>query len=405
MVRRLPDMRSYIEELDRLGELCRVDRPLARAAVALGLPPDSHGGALVAAIAAALDRDPIPPVPVPKAPFQQNIRLGGDIDLTALPAPIVRCRDGGRSLNTYGLTIVRTPDGGWTDWSIDGMLPRGRNQLTGTFGADQHLGMIHREWRELGDPMPLAIALGVEPALPLLAGGLPAPAGIDEAEIAGAYFGTGIEIVACRTVDLQVPASAEIVIEGLVDPAAPLLTVTAIAHRDNAIATTVAALPPCEGDHLGWGIPHAAQTLHDLTGAGFPVTGVWVPPESGAHWMAVGLDTRWRSGPRWRGTPARRMCEHIGRAVFATKSGMDLPKLLVVEDDIDITDLRELVWAFATRCHPAHGNLHVGDERRAAARIVHNCLRPDSAWGSDGFADRWPSHRVVQDHPRSADRP
>ncbi|KZM71686.1 hypothetical protein AWN90_02915 [Nocardia terpenica] len=101
-------MRSYIEELDRLGELCRVDRPLARAAIALGLPPDSHGGTLVAAIAAALDRDPIPPVPVPKAPFQQNIRLGGDIDLTALPAP-----------NAYGLTIVRTPDGGWTNWSID----------------------------------------------------------------------------------------------------------------------------------------------------------------------------------------------------------------------------------------------------------------------------------------------
>jgi 4-hydroxy-3-polyprenylbenzoate decarboxylase len=76
--------------------------------------------------------------------------------------------------------------------------------------------MIHSMWRETGKPMPIAIALGVEPAIPILAGGMPLPARLSEADFVGAYFGEPVDVVPCETLELSVPASAEIVVEGYV---------------------------------------------------------------------------------------------------------------------------------------------------------------------------------------------
>jgi len=394
-------------------ELCRV-------ALSLGLDKSTKGQAIVHAIADALRRPGIPPRTVETAPCKDFVIKGEDVDLLRLPVPLIHGGDGGRYLNTFGINVVRTPDGSWCNWSINRMMVCDRKHLTGTFSFNQHIGMIHSMWREERRPMPVAIALGVEPAVLFLAGGMPLPSRVSEADFVGAYFGTPIEVVRCETVDLPAPASAEIIVEGFVSatdkvpegpmseypgyqfPGAnspkPLLTVTAITHRRDPILPIAVAGPPVEEDHTAWGIPHAAQTLHDLREHDIPVSAVWLPFESANHWMAVAIESGWRKVDRLARYTACQLCSRIGRIVFETKSGMDLPKLLVVEDDIDITNTGELVWAFATRCHPGRGEIRMGeeemmilpvfltqDEKRLnyTTKVVYNCLSRDD----------WPEER------------
>jgi len=463
-MRRLKDLREYIEALDEVGDVQEIDKEvdwdleigaiirrsydlrapaplfksirgipdgfrvlgapgglsaqpgikLCRIALALGLRPETKGPEIVEAIASSLRRPLIPPVKIDTAPCKQVIATGDDVDLTRLPVPLIHGGDGGRYLNTFGINVVRAPDSSWCNWSINRMMIHNRNHLTGTLSFNQHIGMIHSMWRDRNEPMPIAIALGVEPALPFLAGGMPLPARMSEADFVGAYFGEAVEVVPCETVDLWVPASAEIIVEGVVSasekvpegpmseypgyqfPGAnspkPLITVTAITHRTNPILPVVAAGPPVEEDHTAWGIPHAAQTLHDLREHDIPVAGVWLPFESANHWMAVSIRSDWRRLERFSHYTGCQLAGRIGRIVFETKSGMDIPKILVVEDDIDITNTSELIWAFATRCHPGRGEIRIGeeemmilpvfltqDEKRLnyTTKVVYNCLSRD----------------------------
>ena len=93
-----------------------------------------------------------------------------------------------------------------------------RNRLTCLIPPNQHLlGIIHAKWKECGEPTPIAVALGVEPGLPFV-GGMPIHEGMDEAAYLGSYFGEALELVPAETVPIDVPATAEIVIEGFVPP-------------------------------------------------------------------------------------------------------------------------------------------------------------------------------------------
>jgi UbiD family decarboxylase len=483
-VNRLGDLRQYIEALRELGELQEVDIEvdselelgaiirrsydlrapaplfnrikgiaegrrvlgapagvsdqrelyLARVALSLGLDPRAGGREIVQALAAALSRPGIPSRRVGSAPCKENISQGESVDLWSFPAPLIHGGDGGRYINTYGLNVVRSPDRSWTNWSINRMMIHDRKHLTGTLSFNQHIGMIHAMWRELDTAMPIALALGVEPALPFLAGGMPLPDLVSEPDFVGAYFGESVEVVPCETVDLDVPASAEIVIEGFVAtsdkvpegpmgeypgyqyPGAnspkPLIEVTAITYRNDPILPVVAAGPPVEEDHTAWGIPHAAHNLHDLRQRGLPVEGCWLPFESANHWLVVAVSNEWRALDRYQHYTARQLCSQIGRILFDSKSGMDIPKIIVVENDIDITDISQVVWAFATRCHPGHGEIQLGEEemmvlpvflegddkrRNFTTKVIYNCLSHDD-WTRETapvpvtFSGGWPEH-------------
>src|SRR5208282_4673443 len=109
--------------------------------------------------------------------------------------------------------VVRTPDRKWTNWSISRIMVIGKNTMTGIVLPQQHLGIIHAQWKALGRPMPFALALGTEPAIPFVSG-MPLDENVDEADFVGGFIGEPVEVVACETVDLEVPASSEMVIEG-----------------------------------------------------------------------------------------------------------------------------------------------------------------------------------------------
>ncbi|BCJ36934.1 UbiD-like decarboxylase [Actinocatenispora thailandica] len=393
------------------GGLSNPEHPLARIALALGLPADAAGRDIMEAIVAARRRPGVPPVPVAAetAPCKQNVLRGDDIDLLRFPTPLIHGNDGGRYIQTYGMNIVATPDGSWTNWSINRMMIAGRDTLACLIPPPQHLGIIRAKWAKLGKPMPIVLALGVEPALPY-AGAMPLPEDADESHFVGALFGEGVEVVPAETVDLPVPATAEIVIEGhiaLDDEAMegpmneypgynahdaspkPLFTVTAITHRDGAILPVVAAGPPVEEDHTGTGTMHAAEILHQLRLAGLPVASTWFSYESALHWLIVSVRPEWHEET---GLSSEQLAQRIGEVVFAGKAGFGVPKVLLVEDDIDITKVDEVVWAFATRTHPEHGEIHFPHRPTAAlsvyldeserhtynaGKVIYNCLLAD----------------------------
>ncbi len=188
---------------------------LARVAISLGLDPHSTGQQIVESLVAARDRSPIPPRIIEQAPCKENILLGDEVDLLRIPSPLLHQGDGGRYINTFGCIVVQTPDGKWTNWSIARIMVVDRNRMAGIVKVGQHVGDIHKMWQDQGKPTPFALALGVEPAIPFVCG-MPIPDWVNESDYLGAHFGEAIKVVRCETVDLHVPATAEIVIEGTI---------------------------------------------------------------------------------------------------------------------------------------------------------------------------------------------
>jgi 4-hydroxy-3-polyprenylbenzoate decarboxylase len=376
-------------------------RRLVRIALSLGLPATATAAEIIETLAAAHQKSPRAPRRVSDGLCKENKRLGADVDLWRLPAPLIHEGDGGRYLNTWGTIVVRTPDGRWTNWSITRIMVASKNTMLGGVIPRQHLGMIYQQWRDLQRPMPFALAIGTEPVIPFVAG-MPVDENVNEADFIGGYLGEPVEVIDCETVDLQVPASAEIVVEGTLSPTdtawegpmgeysgylmpqggmpSPIFHVSALTYRDRPILPVVAAGEPTEENHSCWGLTVSAQILWDLRRQGFPATMCFCPFQSAAHWLVVSVP---------RASAGSELVQELARLLFRSRAGSYMPKVILVGDDIDATNLDELVWAFATRHHPEKEQYLFPDEsvlplvaylrpdERKAARgtkVIYNCL-------------------------------
>jgi UbiD family decarboxylase len=384
---------------------------LSRIAVSLGLAPQATGREIIESLVAARDRPLIPPQRVATGPCKENILIGDDVDLLRLPTPLLHDGDGGRYLNTYGIVIAQTPDKTWTNWSIARIMLLDKNRMTGIVAPFQHLGMIHGMWKAIDRPMPFALALGVEPFMPFV-GGMPLPAHFSEADYVGAYFNEPVSVVRGETVKLDVPATAEIVIEGTLSVTEtdregpmgeyagylweglgtqkPVYHVSAMTFRNDPILPVSVAGEPVEENHTAWGLPNAAEIVYELRQAGLPVAMAWTPFESANHWYVIALQPDWH---KTTGVNSAAICQQIGEVLTKTKAGLGTPKYLIVNDDIDITNLKEVVWAFATRNHPGQkGEILFEDEASnplisyleqaekasmKSSKVIYNCLPPD----------------------------
>jgi UbiD family decarboxylase len=347
---------------------------MARVALTFGLDPATSGPLIVEAMARATNLKPIPPVVVNDGPCQQNVLLGDEADLMKFPTPLLHVGDGGRYFNTLGIWVLRTPDGKWTNWSIARAMLIDGKRMTGVIAPYQHNGMIFKMWRDRGEPMPFALVQGAEPAA-LYVGGMPLPEYVDESGYLGGLFGEALEVVRCKTVDLEVPATAEIVVEGHValdetwreGPMGeyhgymygrkrmfPVYHVSVITHRDNPILPVTSAGKPVEENHTCAGLASAAMSLRQLRDEKMPVSAVWVPPESALHLMAVTVSRDW---PQRTGLSADDLCLRIAKICKEMHGGQRFTRVLVTDDDIDLGDQRDLIWAWNSRCHPVHGRL------------------------------------------------
>lgn len=339
---------------------------LCRIAMSLGLSPHAGAHEIINTLATSISKKGIPPKTVNAGACQENIMTGKGVDLMRFPSPFIHERDGGRYINTWGTIIVQTPDRSWTNWSITRVMLLDKNHMTGLVVPMQHIGIIHQMWKEQGKPMPFALAMGCEPAVPFFSA-THLPEFVDEADVLGAHFGEPIEVVPCKTVDLNVPAICEIVIEGAISTTEtvsegpmgefagytgdarpqPIFDVSAVTYRSDPILPVVAAGVPVEDTHTCCGTVMAAMVLAELWKHDFPAASCFCLFESALHWLVVTLHR-----PDHSEESTKNLIHMAKEIIFKSKAGLDIPKVILLDDDIDPSNVNEVVWAFATRCHP-----------------------------------------------------
>ena len=156
---------------------------------------------------------PVPPRVVETGPCKDFHLTQDEFDLTKLPSPMLHQSDGGRYIQTFGVHILQSPDGKWTNWSIARAMVLDKHHLVGLMFEPQHNWKIREMWKKEGRDMPWALVFGLPPAA-MMAASMPLPDGLSEAEYIGALGGSPLELVKCDTNGLHVPATAEIVFEG-----------------------------------------------------------------------------------------------------------------------------------------------------------------------------------------------
>ncbi|KTD55825.1 3-polyprenyl-4-hydroxybenzoate decarboxylase [Legionella santicrucis] len=387
---------------------------LARVAVSLGLPPTANVNEILNVLISARTVKPVKPTTINTGPCKENILIGDDINLERFPVPYIHDGDGGRYFNTWGTIVVKSPDGSWVNWGISRFMLLNDKCLISGVVPGQHTDMIYSMWKKDKQPMPFALFQGGAPIIPFISG-LAIPKGINEEDIIGGILGRPLELVKCETVDLYVPANAEIVVEGTMsldelvhegpmgefsgslctasENIKPVMHVSAITYRNDPILPVVAAGYPIEENHTCWSLGMSAKILDDLRSANFPVTSCFIPFETAVHWLVVTVDRNYIWDKKNAGnysvneliTRLKEVCFNIKPAIFITK-------IILVADDIDPSDINQVCWAFATRCRPKDHLISENEslpmplvgfltaQEKASLRsdkIIYNCLRPE----------------------------
>lgn len=340
---------------------------LPRVALSLGIDP-KLGLHEVIQEARLKFKDRIAPVIVDSAsaPVNENVLVGDKVDLSILGAPKHWPLDGGRYAGTADIVITRDPDLGHVNVGTYRMMVQDRNRIALYLspGKDARLH-IARAWQR-GQDVEVAAVLGLHPMW-LVIGSQTFPKNMSEYEAMGGVMGAPMEVVNGDITGLPIPAHAEIVIEGVIranstraegpfgeftgyygrpEGAAPLVEVKAIRHRNQPILTNalMADYPSCEMA-LFFAVARSARLWDDLDKYGIPgVKGVWaVPAAASAFGMAVvSIEQRY----------AGHAAQVLALAAQAPSLAYYTKWLVAVDEDVDPTNMNEVLWAMSTRCHP-----------------------------------------------------
>lgn len=341
------------EELETLGKklaLLYQPRPPKKISQAVEL-----GKALFDVIKAKPDRDLFPVC-------QQVVLKGDEVDLNQIPLLRVYPGDAGKVL-TLGLMITKDPETKIVNVGVYRLQLQSKNTMTVQWlsvrGATRHL----RKAAEMGKKLEVAIALGVDP-LVIMAAATPLPVDLSEWLFAGLYGGKGINLAKCKTVDLEVPADSEFVLEGTITPGevavdgpagdhmgyyggvnekAPLLHFHCLTHRKDPIyLTTFSGRPPKEDAMMAIALnriytPILRQQVPEIIDFFLPMEGL-------SYKVAViSIDKAYPG--------------HARRAALAFWTALpqfNYTKFVVVVDkDINIRDPRQVVWAITSKVDPA----------------------------------------------------
>lgn len=302
------------------------------------------------------------PKTVSKAPCQEIILTGDDIDLSKLP--VQTCWPGEPApLITWPLVVTQDPKSELFNLGIYRMQVTGKNTTLMRWlkhrGGAQH----HQQWKETRqEPLPVAVAIGADPGT-ILAAVTPVPDNVSEYQFAGLLRGKKVELVDCKTVPLKVPAEAEIILEGhvslndyqdegpygdhtgyynSVEPF-PVFTISAITMRKNPIyLSTFTGRPPDEPSVLGEALN---EVFVPLLIQQFPeIVDFWLPPEGCSYRIAVVSIKKAYPG---HGKRIMMGVWSFLRQFIYTKF------VIVVDDDINVRDWKDVMWAISTRMDPA----------------------------------------------------
>ncbi len=338
-----------------------------RIALTIEEPPETPTLELIRRLKEKM-KDRIPPreVPEAQAPVFENTLSGADIDLEQLPIPRHWPLDGGRYAGTADAVFTRDPDSGYLNVGTYRMMLQGKNQV-GLYlspGKDARLH-ITRSW-EQGKSVPVAAAWGIDPLF-MLVGSQTFPKNVSEYEFAGGIKGEAIPVVRAQTSDLLLPANAELVVEGVIHPnsvktegpfgefpgyygrpeaGCPLVDITRVHYRTNPVLTNaiMADYPSCEQSGF-FAVIRSARIWDDLDKLGIPgVQGVYAHPAGagGFGMTVISLEQRYAG----HAAQCLALAAQVPGGAYYTKW------IIAVDEDIDPTDMDQVIWAMSSRCHP-----------------------------------------------------
>jgi 4-hydroxy-3-polyprenylbenzoate decarboxylase len=297
-----------------------------------------------------------------KAPCQENVFTGNEVDLASLPIQTCWPGDVG-PLITWGLVITQGPYKSRYNLGIYRQQILAKNKVIMRWLAHRGGALDFQEWQQVhpGEPFPIAVALGTDPAT-ILGAVTPVPDTLSEYAFAGLLRGHRTEVTRCLTHNLQVPANAEIVLEGFLYPnenapegpfgdhtgyyneveTFPVFTIERLTHRHNPIYhSTYTGRPPDEPAILGVALN---EVFVPILQKQFPeIVDFYLPPEGCSYRLAIVSIKKQYPG-------------HAKRLMFGIWSFLRqfmYTKLIIVTDaDINIRDWKDVIWALTTRLDP-----------------------------------------------------
>jgi UbiD family decarboxylase len=306
------------------------------------------------------ERHPIAPVRVAKGPVQEKVFRGSDVNLLKLPIPTWTVGQDPAPYVTSGYVITNDPDTGIRNVGVYRIQLKGANKL-GLFINYLQGGREHVEKNiKRGRPTPVAIVIGAEPVIGLVSV-TRLPQDLDEFAVAGALRGAPVELVRCVTSELEAPAAAEIVIEGMIaselEEEGPFgeytgymgpksmsykVDIQCVTHREKPIFQEFSSqMPPSESSCIRSIGRESALQKHLIEDLGLPVRDVHLFEAGGAAaYLVISIK---------KSHPAQPRTAMFGAWSFAPQFG----KLtVVVDDDIDIRDPNLVNWALSFRMQP-----------------------------------------------------
>lgn len=387
---RIKDLRSFMEVLEENGQLARVKKEVSldheignviRACenAGTGAPYfeklEGSDRTLIGGILSSMDRIalamecskeeiieklmaalecPVSTVRVESGPCQENVILGDDVDLSRVPIPVHAPKDGGPFI-TGGVIVSKELDGTRQNLSFQRMQVKGKNKLSIMINEWRHLKEFYDAAESQDKPLPVSIVIGADPVI-YIGAGLRYDG--DEMDVGGAIRGEPIQVVKSVTNDIYVPATAEYVIEAEIIPQireeegplgeftghysdpwpSPVMTVKAITHRNNPIYQTIAGAS-FEHINLGGVVPREPLVMKNCRYVSKGVKDVHLAPYGSGFLAIVKLK---KSNP---GEPKN-------VAMAAMISYVNIKNVIVVDEDVDIYNPADVLWAFCNRVVP-----------------------------------------------------
>lgn len=344
----------------------------------------------------------IAPRLIKEGPCQENVINSDKVNLFDLPIPIWNELDGGPFI-TQGTTIVKDPETGQRNVGLYRLMVHNKNS-TGICAA-QYRQVVHfaNEVHSQGQPLPVAVTIGQDPAI-TAAAIVPFPPYCDELSMAGAIRGEAVEMVKCVTIPLEVPATAEIVLEGEIRPGdtklegpfgeftgyygesmvRPVITIKAITHRNDPIYQACYQGRPPNCDSVTQILAHEAEVLRRVMPMGLKKLRICV---GSAMFLAVASVKVEFSGQQ----------RAIASAILGTPTGKWIKSIILIDDDLDPDDWTDVEWALGTRFRP-------GEDVMILEGMPGNALDPSlPPEERDSLACRTP--KLVLDATKPVHRP
>jgi UbiD family decarboxylase len=304
------------------------------------------------------------PVPVETGPVFENIQSGKDVDINIFPSPLWHEKDGGPYIGTGCCVVTKDFDSDWVNVGTYRVQAFDKNHVGLDMIPGKHGAIQYEKHMKAGKPFPVAIVIGCDP-LGYLISGIEVPFGMCEYNYIGAILGEPVQVVQGEITGLPIPAGAEIVLEGYCHPGdlrtegpfgefhgyypgkegkAPVMTIERVYYRNDPIIVGSPPAKPPNDYSYSKAVMRSSLLFDALLAAGVPdVHSVWAHEIGGARMFnVVAIRQRYAGHARQAG----HILNQCGVGAYMSRY------TVVVDEDIDPSNLQEVMWAVATRTDP-----------------------------------------------------